>query len=91
MRWLDGITDSVDMSLGKLQEVVKDREAWHAAVHGVSKIRHDRTTEQQKYTLQVIWFCGVSAFFSVVELFYNSVNSMELSARHMILVHKYAN
>ena len=54
MRWLDGITDSVDMSLGKLQEVVKDREAWHAAVHGVSKIRHDRTTEQQKYTLQVI-------------------------------------
>ena len=54
MRWLDGITDSVDMSLSKLQEVVKDREAWHAAVHGVSKIRHDRTTEQQKYTLQVI-------------------------------------
>ena len=41
MRWLDGITDSVVMSLRKLQKIVKDRETWHIIVHGVARVRHD--------------------------------------------------
>ena len=47
IRWLDGIISSMDMSLSKFQEIVKDREVWHAAVHGIAKSQiHDLVTEQ---------------------------------------------
>ena len=46
MRWLDGITNSMNMSLSEFQEIVKDRKAWCAAAHGSQRIGHDSVTEQ---------------------------------------------
>ena len=56
MRWLCGITDSADMSLSKLWEIVKDREAWNASAYGISRIGHNLVTEQQQITKHdMIW------------------------------------
>ena len=63
MRWLDGITDSMDMSLSKPWETVKDREAWCAAVHGSQRVEHNWVTEQKQRHLLVFFFLGEHSKF----------------------------
>ena len=53
MRWLESITNAVDMSLSKLCEIVKDRETWHAAVHGVTKSQAQLSNEQQQLSVSI--------------------------------------
>ena len=55
MRWLDSITDSVDMNLSRLQKIVKERRTWCAAVHGVERVGHNLATEQQQWEVKIVY------------------------------------
>ena len=85
MRWLDSITDSMDMNLSKLQEIVKDRAAWLTAIYGSQRVRHDLGTEQQQN-----WLISTN-FLKENHVFLLCIHKMKNVARQLFKIPAFLN